>query len=140
MKAKPFRSHSPEHVNKQRLSQLRRGKVKPYYDVKKFAGLVGAQNPELYAKLVDEEYKEFLGAPDDANKLQEAVDLIWVALGYCITRGWDVPGAWEELTRANMDKIQLDENGQLKRRADGKILKPENWQKPDFTPFVNGGQ
>lgn len=114
--------------------------MKPYYDVKKFAGLVGAQNPELYAKLVDEEYKEFLDAPDDANKLQEAVDLIWVTLGYCITRGWDVPGAWEELARANMDKIQLDENGQLKRRADGKILKPENWQKPDFTPFVNGGQ
>jgi len=73
--------------------------------------------------------------------LQEAMDLIWVTLGYCNSRGWDVTGAWDELFRSNMSKLQVDGvTGKLKRRDDGKILKPENWQKPNFTPFVNGGQ
>jgi len=110
----------------------------PYEDVFRFAKKAGAQFPELYAKLVDEEYTEFVDATDEAHKLQEAMDLIWVLLGYCITRGWDVPGAWDTLAAANMAKLQFDKNGELKRRADGKIQKPDGWQKPDFTPFVNG--
>lgn len=93
----------------------------------------------IYKNLVDEEYKEFVDAPNDANKLQESMDVIWVVLGYCIARGWDVQGAWDELTRANMDKLQVDPTtGRLKRRADGKILKPDNWKPGNFTPYVNG--
>jgi predicted HAD superfamily Cof-like phosphohydrolase len=95
----------------------------------------------LYHTFVEEEYKEFMEATDAAHKLQEAMDLIWVTLGYCNSRGWDVTGAWDELFRSNMSKLQVDGvTGKLKRRDDGKILKPENWQKPNFTPFVNGGQ
>lgn len=92
----------------------------------------------IYENLVDEEYKEFIDAPTDDNKLQEAMDLVWVALGYCIARGWDVDGAWKELTRSNMSKLQVDPaTGVLKRRSDGKVLKPDGWVKPDFTPFIN---
>lgn len=93
----------------------------------------------LYHKFVEEEYKEFVDAnsTDAAHKLQEAMDLIWVTIGYCNSRGWNVPGAWHELYRSNMSKLQVDEvTGVLKRRADGKILKPEGWQKPDFSPFI----
>lgn len=122
-------------------------------DVLKFQAAVGhvlpnevtgdessAEVRNLYHQFVTEEYLEFLDAPDDANKLQEALDTIWVILGYCNTRGWDTAGAWKELTRSNMSKLQLDpETGALRRRADGKILKPETWRKPDFTPFVGGG-
>jgi len=95
---------------------------------------------DLYHTFVEEEYKEFMDATDsDAHKLQEAMDLIWVTLGYCNSRGWDVTGAWDELFRSNMSKLQVDGvTGKLKRRDDGKILKPENWQKPNFEPFVNG--
>lgn len=101
-------------------------------------GRVTDQNTiQVYAHLVDEEYKEFITAPTDENKLNEAMDIIWVALGYCIARGWDVEGAWKELTRANMSKLQVDPTtGQLKRRADGKILKPDGWVSPDMTPFL----
>ena len=91
----------------------------------------------IYENLVDEEYAEFVDALEDHHKLNEAMDLIWVTLGYCIARGWDVEGAWNTLTTANMAKLQVDlVTGHLKRRADGKIQKPEGWQKPDFTPFV----
>jgi predicted HAD superfamily Cof-like phosphohydrolase len=110
----------------------------PYHDVKNFVEISGARDPVLYEKLIGEEYKEFLAAKTDDNKLQEASDLIWVLYGYCITRGWDVDGAWQELTKANMAKIQVDPTtGQLKRRADGKILKPAGWVKPDMIPFLN---
>jgi predicted HAD superfamily Cof-like phosphohydrolase len=113
--------------------------MKPYDDVRGFANATGNADPVLYARLVDEEYDEFVDAVTDEHKLQEAMDLVWVTLGYCIVRGWDVPGAWDELTRANMKKIQVDPvTGELKRRADGKIMKPEGWKKPDFSPYVNG--
>jgi len=93
---------------------------------------------EIYSNLVDEEYKEFIEAPFDADKLNEAMDLVWVTIGYCIAREWDVEGAWKELTKANMAKLQVDPaTGYLKRRDDGKILKPAGWVKPDMTTFLN---
>jgi len=95
----------------------------------------------IYQDLVDEEYEEFVDAVTDEEKLDGAMDLIWVVLGYCIARGWNVEGAWEEVRRTNMAKLQVDPaTGVLKRRADGKILKPEGWTGPNLTPFVNGGQ
>lgn len=91
----------------------------------------------LYMGLIKEEYKEFMDATEASNELQEAMDLIWVILGYAIMKGWDVPGAWRHLWLKNMAKLQKDPvTGQLLRRADGKILKPADWTAPDFTPFV----
>jgi hypothetical protein len=109
-------------------------------DVSVFIEAIGqdGRTTGIYNNLIDEEYAEFVDAPTDDNKLNEAVDLIWVVLGYCIARGWDVEGAWKELTRANMDKLQFDPiTSQLRRRADGKILKPAGWVSPDMTPFLN---
>lgn len=105
-------------------------------------GRVTDQNTiKVYADLVDEEYQEFVDALTDEEKLDGAMDLIWVVLGYCIARGWDINGAWEEVRRTNMAKLQVDPvTGVLKRRADGKILKPADWVGPNLTPFVNGGQ
>jgi hypothetical protein len=111
-------------------------------DVENFIEAIGPDDRtvRIYEYLVDEEYEEFYNAsisPNNPNKLNEAMDLIWVTLGYCIARGWDVDGAWKELTRANMAKLQVDPTtGQLKRRADGKILKPAGWVSPDMTPFL----
>ena len=118
------------------------------YDVWDFARALGVvkvgvktsqEHVDLYEKLVKEEYQEFIDAPTDVNKLQEAMDLIWVLLGYCICRGWGVIGAWRAVRDANMAKIQLDPaTGELHRRSDGKILKPDGWQKPNLAPFLNG--
>jgi predicted HAD superfamily Cof-like phosphohydrolase len=110
-------------------------------DVEKFINTIGpdARTISIYEKLINEEYKEFTDSywEADENRLNEAMDLVWVVLGYCIARGWDVDGAWKELTRANMDKLQFDPaTGQLKRREDGKILKPTGWVKPDMTSFL----
>lgn len=97
-------------------------------------------NQSLYRKLITEEYKELMEATGEAHTLNEAMDLIWVVIGFCLTKGYDIPGAWQELTRANLAKLQVDPaTGKLLRRPDGKIKKPENWKAPNFEPFVNGG-
>lgn len=97
--------------------------------------------PALYDKLIQEEYHEFMTAPSEADKLKEAMDLIWVLIGYCISKQWSIHGGWDAVARTNMQKIQHDpETGSIKRRADGKILKPADWKSPDLTPFVIRGK
>ncbi len=118
-----------------------------HHDVLQFQ--VGAEQfpseqfAELYKALITEEYDELKGAlehTDQAHILNEAMDLIWVILGYCNIKGFDVEGAWMELTRANLSKLQADPvTGKLLRRPDGKIKKPENWQAPNFEPFLPYG-
>lgn len=116
------------------------------YGVFDFAQIMGAvktgvKTPQatvdLYEKLIHEEYKEFCESKTEENKLNETMDLIWVLIGYAITRDWDIPGAWQELYRANMAKLVFDDDGNLKRRADGKIQKPDGWKKPNFKKYLN---
>jgi len=63
------------------------------------------------------------------------MDLIWVTLGYCHMKGYDVRGAWNEVTTSNLWKIDA-KTGKVIRREDGKILKPEGWTPPDLTKFI----
>lgn len=93
---------------------------------------------ELYKDLIDEEYSELDDAyerGDDEKILDGCFDLIWVVAGYMISRGWDFSGAWEEGANSNLSKIDK-ETGKVKRREDGKILKPAGWKDPDFKQFV----
>lgn len=98
-------------------------------------------NFNLYKHLIEEEYKELMDAlhgNDEAHTLNEAMDLIWVVIGYCHTRGYDISGAWAALSQANHAKLQVDpETGKLLRHPNGKIKKPENWKPADFRPFVD---
>jgi predicted HAD superfamily Cof-like phosphohydrolase len=38
--------------------------------------------------------------------------------------------------RTNFAKIDA-ETGKVRKREDGKVLKPEGWQPPNLVPFVN---
>lgn len=96
------------------------------------------ENANLYKKLIDEEYEEFLEAlknNDDVEQLDACMDMIWVILGYCHMKGWNIKGAWNEVTDTNLSKIDAV-TGKVKRREDGKILKPEGWKEPDFSKFI----
>jgi len=99
-----------------------------------------ADVPALYAKFITEEYKELseaITSGNDTHIVNEAVDLIWVTLGYMISKGYDIEGAWNALTRANRAKLQKDPStGKLLRRPDGKILKPADWKPADFSKYV----
>jgi len=95
-------------------------------------------NASLYRRLINEEYNEFLEAYQDNNEIEQldaCMDLIWVTLGYCHMKGYDVQGAWNEVLRSNMRKLDPKTQKAI-RREDGKILKPEGWTPPDLTKFI----
>lgn len=110
-----------------------------YNDVVKFIEACEQEknfdNQILYLKLIDEEYKEHINATDDVQTLDACMDMIWVILGYCYMKGWDVNGAWNEVARSNLAKIDPD-TGKVKKREDGKVLKPEGWSAPNLIPFI----
>ena len=47
----------------------------------------------------------------------------------------DVQALWDEVLRSNMSKVD-PETGRVRRRADGKILKPEGWKSPDLESIL----
>lgn len=120
-----------------------------FKDVDKFLHAVGQEVPpftvkeyaqsELYKKLIDEEYEEFLDAcknDDDVEKIDACFDMIWVIIGYMKSRGWDCEGIWNEGSDSNLAKIDPNTGKVIRRPEDGKILKPEGWQPPNFEPFA----
>ena len=50
-------------------------------------------------------------------------------------KGYNVQGAWDEVLKTNMAKVD-PKTGKVRRREDGKILKPEGWQPPDMSKFI----
>lgn len=121
---------------------------KTFTDVSVFLSAVGQQVPvkpigetdqsKLYKKLIDEEYHEFLEAfytDDTVEEIDACFDMMWVIIGYMKSRGWDCENIWDEGAKSNLSKID-PLTGYVRRREDGKILKPEGWQPPNFDKFV----
>ena len=111
-------------------------------DVKRFVDacdqLPSSENANLYQRLIVEEFWEFMDAykaNDDVEMLDACMDMIWVILGYCYMKGYNVDGAWNEVARSNLAKIN-PETGKVNKREDGKVLKPENWTPPQLEQFV----
>ena len=93
---------------------------------------------DLYMKLIQEEYTELMDAEavsDDAEICDACFDLMWVIVGYMKSRGWDCENIWDEGAKSNLSKID-PVTLKVKKREDGKILKPEGWKPPDFAKFV----
>ena len=93
---------------------------------------------ELYKSLIKEEQEEFWEAEassNDTEMLDACFDMIWVIVAYAKSRGWDIDKAWDEGAKSNLYKID-QQTGRVIRREDGKIMKPEGWQPPDFAKFT----
>ena len=87
------------------------------------------QQRVLYAKLISEEFAEFLQAyfeKDNVEQLDAVCDLVWVLIGYAKSRGWDIEGAFDEVARSNMSKLD-PQTGKPIKREDGKIMKGEKY-------------
>ena len=92
----------------------------------------------LYRDLIREEYKEFrdaVKAKDEVETLDALIDMMVVILGAANSMGYDAEGAWNEVMKTNFAKID-PETGKVRKREDGKILKPEGWQPPQLAPFL----
>lgn len=71
-----------------------------------------------------------------AETIQKTAEPFWVelmfddALNLGFAYGFPMDEIWAEVQRSNMAKLQPD--GTVKRRDDGKILKPDGWTPPDI--------
>ena len=118
--------------------------VNPFDDVDIFGTACdqapSPENYKLYLDLIQEEYTELFDAyhaNDKVEQLDALVDILVVTIGAIRAAGWDGAGAWEEVMRTNFAKID-PETGKVRKREDGKVLKPEGWQPPQLEKFVSG--
>jgi predicted HAD superfamily Cof-like phosphohydrolase len=92
----------------------------------------------LYTKLIEEEFKELKVAVDNVDELETLdalIDILVVTVGAIHSMGADAEGAWREVMRSNLSKIDRD-TGKVRKREDGKVLKPVNYSPPDLKPFL----
>ena len=90
---------------------------------------------KLYCDLIEEEYNELSTAQDKVEALDALVDILVVTIGAIHSMGADAEGAWKEVMRTNFAKIDK-ETGKVRKREDGKVLKPLGWEPPNLKPFV----
>jgi predicted HAD superfamily Cof-like phosphohydrolase len=92
----------------------------------------------MYVNLIDEELSEFKLAVTDNNRVEQLdalIDLLVVTIGAIHSAGFDAEGAWKEVMQTNFNKIDK-ETGKVRKREDGKVLKPLGWTPPNLEPFV----
>ena len=117
----------------------------PFRDQEKFMKAcdqsTGDRNPQqylMYAGLIDEEKKEFdqaLLENDRVEQLDALIDILVVTIGAIHSMGADAEGAWKEVMNTNFAKIDKD-TGKVRKREDGKVLKPLGWSPPELAQFI----
>lgn len=93
----------------------------------------------LYRNLIEEECKELsqaCEADDQVETVDALIDILVVTIGALHSMGADAEGAWREVTRSNFSKIDK-ETGLVRKREDGKVLKPINYSPPELAQFLN---
>lgn len=93
----------------------------------------------LYTNLITEEHQELLEATlteDRVEQLDALIDILVVTIGAIHSMGADAEGAWKEVMSTNFAKIS--ENGKVRKREDGKVLKPVGWKSPELAQFIKG--
>jgi predicted HAD superfamily Cof-like phosphohydrolase len=90
----------------------------------------------LYKSLITEEFNELQDADNLVDELDALIDILVVTIGALHSGGYDAEGAWKEVMRSNFSKIDK-ETGMVRKREDGKVLKPITYSPPDLAPFVS---
>lgn len=89
----------------------------------------------LYKKLIKEEVQELEDATCQEEQLDALIDILVVTIGAIHSMGANGEGAWREVMRSNMAKIDVN-TGKVRKRDDGKVLKPDNWQPPNLAQYL----
>jgi len=119
--------------------------MNPFRDQQKFMTacdqLVEGFNEKQYAmyvNLINEEHQELLEATlsdDQVEQLDALIDILVVTIGAIHSMGADGEGAWKEVMRTNFEKVDK-ETGKVRKREDGKVLKPLGWRAPELAQFL----
>jgi predicted HAD superfamily Cof-like phosphohydrolase len=119
--------------------------MNPFRDQEKFmracdqtVDIYNQEQYKLYLDLMEEEWKELKAAllmNDPVEQLDALLDFIVVTTGAIHSAGFDGEGGWKEVMKTNFAKIDR-ETGKVRKREDGKVLKPTGWTPPNLKPFV----
>jgi predicted HAD superfamily Cof-like phosphohydrolase len=113
---------------------------------------VGESNKDqfnMYLGLIKEEFLELLvaqgidpatgdqvGPVDKVETLDALIDIMVVTVGALQSLGVDAEGAWKEVMSTNFAKID-SLTGLVRKREDGKVLKPVGWRAPELAKYIN---
>ena len=95
---------------------------------------------KMRVALIDEELQELKDAIKDRDIVEVAdalTDILYVVYGAGHTFGVDLDACFSEVHRSNMSKLMPDDS--VKRREDGKVLKPLGWKAPELAQFLKKG-
>jgi predicted HAD superfamily Cof-like phosphohydrolase len=99
------------------------------------AGEFNEKQYQLYCNLIKEEFDELCASDNIVDDLDALIDIVVVTIGAIHSLGANGEAAWLEVMRTNFAKID-PETGKVRKRADGKVLKPEGWTPPNLEPFT----
>lgn len=92
----------------------------------------------LRISLLSEEYQEYLLGEknNDLVEIADALgDMLYIIYGTAVSYGLPIDAIFQEIHDSNMSK--LDKNGNPIYREDGKILKGDNYFKPDLKKIID---
>lgn len=116
--------------------------MNPFRDQEKFmracdqsVDVMNQSQYTMYKRLIEEEFRELQEAHDMEAELDALIDILVVTIGAIHSAGFDGEAAWKEVMSTNFAKIDR-EIGKVRKREDGKVLKPTGWTPPDLKPFL----
>lgn len=119
--------------------------MNPFRDQEKFmrscdqsTDTFNADQFNMYLRLIEEEggeLAEAIAAHDQVETLDALIDILVVTIGAIHSAGFDAEGAWKEVMATNFAKIDR-ETGKVRKREDGKVLKPIGWTAPELKQFL----
>ena len=114
----------------------------PFRDQEKFmraceqtVGEFNEAQYQLYCNLISEEFEELVASKTKVDDLDALIDILVVTIGAIHSLGADAESAWKEVMSTNFAKIDK-QTGRVRKREDGKVLKPAGWTPPDLKQFV----
>ena len=123
-------------------TQKNKQMTNPFRDQEKFmracdqsVGEFNEQQYQLYCNLISEEFNELVASTTKVDDLDALIDILVVTIGAIHSLGADAEVAWKEVMSTNFAKIDK-QTGRVRKREDGKVLKPAGWTPPNLEPFV----
>jgi predicted HAD superfamily Cof-like phosphohydrolase len=123
-------------------TQKNKQMTNPFRDQEKFmraceqtVGEFNRDQYQLYCNLINEEFNELVASDNKVDDLDALIDILVVTIGAIHSLGADAEGAWKEVMSTNFAKIDK-QTGRVRKREDGKVLKPAGWTPPNLEPFV----
>lgn len=101
---------------------------------------IGVDQIELRHRLMEEENNEYLEAAKYGNTVEVADalgDMLYILCGTMLKHGMQhkIEEVFQEIQRSNMSK--LDKDGKPIYREDGKVLKSDQYFKPNIAAILN---